>query len=99
MSSLLFTIYSFGSSITLRGSSSVLELLETIGNSDDYVLMVELIQFEYRSFFGTPQNPPELLVGIIWQILLFGAFPAQFLEIVSIDKGFNTLVTFFFFSW
>ena len=33
VSSLRLTKYSFGSSITLTGSSSVLELLETIGNS------------------------------------------------------------------
>ena len=34
MSSLHLALYSFGSSLTQTGSSSVLELLETIGNSD-----------------------------------------------------------------
>ena len=36
MPSILLKIYFFGSSITLAGSSSMLELLETIRNSGEY---------------------------------------------------------------
>ena len=38
MSSLCMALYSFGSSPTLTGSSSVIELLETIGNSDGVLM-------------------------------------------------------------
>ena len=46
MSSLCLPLYSFGSSITQTGSSSMLELLETIGNSAHrvYILIIYMLQ-------------------------------------------------------
>ena len=49
MSSLHLALYSFGSSHTQTGSSSMLELLETLGNSDLYLpsLSQDAIKTEY----------------------------------------------------
>ena len=45
ISSLGLALYSLGSSLTQTGSSSVLELLETIGNSD-----------HHKNFLGTSRQ-------------------------------------------
>ena len=50
MASLRFSLYAFGFSLTETGSSSLLELLETIGNSANGVVVV----FGFFTDYNTP---------------------------------------------